>query len=203
MREKNKRYQRYQTIRKIVLAIVTPVLMGLMFVGHTQKAYSEEHYNINGQDVVVYTPAEEDLFFQQVIMRDVMNETGGNYAWETGSGTITSNSTPSQAAAPAQSTTPATPAPAQPVPTQAPKPTPTKTPEASKGKVTATFKNMYGVIIGTSKITKGTDISKNQFPKNVPDIVTSKGTYVFDHWNYDGKPLTDNISVKAIYKKAN
>ena len=45
--------------------------------------------------------------------------------------------------------------------------------KASKTKVTATFKNLYGVIIGSSQITKGTDIAKSQFPKSVPDIKSS------------------------------
>ncbi len=76
----------------------------------------------------------------------------------------------------------------------------TKTKQVPANKVTATFKNLYGVIIGTSQITKGTDIAKSQFPKGkVPDIVTPNGTYVFDHWNYDGSKLTDDISVKAVY----
>ncbi len=69
-------------------------------------------------------------------------------------------------------------------------------------KVTAKFVNLYGVILGTSKITKGTDIAKSQFPKETPpDITTSNGVLSFDRWDYNGKPLENDITVKALYKK--
>ncbi len=72
-----------------------------------------------------------------------------------------------------------------------------------KEKVTAKFVNLYGVILETSKITKGTDIAKSQFPKDTPpDIITKNGIMIFDKWNYDGSILEDDIIVKAQYKKA-
>ena len=74
--------------------------------------------------------------------------------------------------------------------------------QPAKEKVTAKFVNLYGVIIDTSKITKGTDIARSQFPKdNPPDIVTSTGIMTFDGWDYDGKVLENDITVKALYKK--
>ncbi len=75
--------------------------------------------------------------------------------------------------------------------------------KTQKDKVTATFTNLYGVIIGTSKITKGTDIAQSQFPAETPsDIVTDSGTLVFDHWDYDGKVLEEDVRIKAVYKYA-
>ena len=65
-----------------------------------------------------------------------------------------------------------------------------------KEKVTAYFTDATGKVIGSSKITKGTDIAKNQFPAEVKDCNGKK----FDHWDYDGHVLLEDTIVRAIFK---
>ena len=170
-----------EIIRKVLLVVATLLIMAFTFEGHTIKVYSayvDEYGQTWFSGDELQPGGAQDQYTAALVQTE-------GYTWIDAPPSI---ATPTQPLAPA--------------PTKTPKPTPTKTPEAPKEKIraTATFKNLYGVIIGTSKITKGTDIAKSQFPKKVPDIETSKGTYVFERWDYDGSVLTDDISVKAVYK---
>ncbi len=190
--------------KKIALTVATVVIMAGMLRGNTAKVYADVIQGSDGKTYFVsYGSPEDEAFMNQLVMQDLAQELGGNFTFNgTPYNGATASQTSAPAAQPAQQTAPAAPAQqaapeqSKTKPTQAPK---EETPKENN-KVTAKFKNMYGVIIGTSKITKGTDIAKSQFPKSVPDITTTSGkTYVFDHWDYDGSVLTEDISVKAVF----
>ena len=63
-------------------------------------------------------------------------------------------------------------------------------------KITVTFTNMYGNVLGSSQVTSGTTIEDSQFVKDVPDCDGKK----FDSWDYDGKELYHDTVVRANYK---
>ncbi len=79
--------------------------------------------------------------------------------------------------------------------------TSSSTNSSNKEKVSVAFVDIYGAIIDTKLVTKGTDIAKNQFPKTTPpDIITAQGILTFDKWDYDGSVLQSDTIVKASYK---
>lgn len=69
----------------------------------------------------------------------------------------------------------------------------------AKEKVTVYFTDMFGEVIGTSQVTKGTDIAESQFPQTVEDIEHEGVTYTFDSWDYDGHVMEHQYIVRANY----
>ncbi len=77
--------------------------------------------------------------------------------------------------------------------------TPASTPTKEtipKVKLTVWFTDALGRIIGSSQVTKGTDIADSQFPAEIPNC---EGM-TFDHWDYDGRLIEHEYIVRAIYK---
>lgn len=69
-----------------------------------------------------------------------------------------------------------------------------KTQEAKK--ITVYFTDLYGHVIGSSQVTAGTTIADSQFPKSVEDV----DGHSFDKWDYDGRVMTNDFIVRALYK---
>lgn len=64
-------------------------------------------------------------------------------------------------------------------------------------KVTVYFTDSHGRVIGSSQVTAGTTIADSQFPKTVEDVDGK----TFDKWDYDGKVMTNDYIVRAIFMK--
>ena len=63
-------------------------------------------------------------------------------------------------------------------------------------KNTVCFTNLYGHVIDSSQVTAGTTIADSQFPKSVEDV----DGHSFDKWDYDGRVMTNDYVLRALYK---
>ncbi len=190
MRENKK-----NAIKRLLITVATAIILAGMLRGNTMKVYADINVDSEGQiwfsgdDVLPGGAADQ---YGEWYCRAIEAQLQGK--------PISPNPVTGQTYnTPTQSTTPTTPAtPTQPAsaPTQTPKTTPTKTPEAPKEKVKVWFTDAVGHVLGSTEITKGTTIGKNQFIKDVPDFDGAK----FFAWAYDGKAIEHEVIIRALYK---
>jgi len=87
-------------------------------------------------------------------------------------------------------------APAQPAMTTSPNNTVVPAPAAPKEKVAVSFTDENGNFIGSTQVTKGTDVATSQFPLEVPEC----NGKTFDSWDYDGSLMMHDWIIRAKYK---
>ncbi len=188
MMRENKKY----TIKRLVLTVATMIILAGMLRGNTMKAYSQELEVIPGGSGGVESQSSIDYWNNY---NQNLSQANPGYTVITPGGTYVNgqavNSTPAQqAVTPTQQAAPEQP---KPKPTQAPKK------ETPKEKLNVYFTDMYGHVIYTVQVTKGTTVGKTQFPKEVKDIRTREGEYTFDKWDYDGRKVEHELIIRALY----
>lgn len=85
---------------------------------------------------------------------------------------------------------------AQPATTAAPDNSTASVPSVPKEKVAVSFTDENGSFIGSTQVTKGTDVPVSQFPSKVPEC----NGKTFDSWDYNGFKLMHDWIIRAKYK---